>query len=71
LTAIISLLSEKYKNGSMNFIKALWVGFKSNQFAKAKRNIPLIFMLLRIKKLLKNLALAQFKVILIIITTVQ
>ena len=33
----VSLLSEKYKNGSMNFIKALWVGFKSNQFAKSKK----------------------------------
>jgi len=33
----VSLLSEKYKNGSMNFVKAFWVGFKSNQFAKSKK----------------------------------
>lgn len=26
----VSLLSEKYKNGKMNFIKAFWVGLKSN-----------------------------------------
>lgn len=26
----VSLLSEKYKNGKMNFIKAIWVGLKSN-----------------------------------------
>jgi 2-polyprenyl-3-methyl-5-hydroxy-6-metoxy-1,4-benzoquinol methylase len=28
----VSLLSEKYKNGKMNFIKAFWVGWKSNRF---------------------------------------
>lgn len=32
----VSLLSEKYKNGSMNFLKAFWIGFKSNQYAKEK-----------------------------------
>ena len=32
----VSLLSEKYKNGKMNFIKAFYIGFKSN--IKAKRN---------------------------------
>ncbi|WP_395056204.1 class I SAM-dependent methyltransferase [Flavobacterium sp.] len=32
----VSLLSEKYKNGKMNFIKALYIGLKSN--IKAKRN---------------------------------
>ena len=31
----VSLLSEKYKNGKMNFIKAFWVGLRSN--LKAKR----------------------------------
>ncbi|SNB21659.1 class I SAM-dependent methyltransferase [Flavobacterium psychrophilum] len=33
----VSLLSEKYKNGKMNFIKAFYIGFKSNM--KAKRNL--------------------------------
>ena len=28
----VSLLSEKYKNGKMNFIKAFWIGCKSNWF---------------------------------------
>lgn len=32
----VSLLSEKYKNGKMNFIKAFYIGLKSN--TKAKRN---------------------------------
>lgn len=32
----VSLLSEKYKSGIMNPIKAFWIGFKSNQ--KAKRS---------------------------------
>jgi 2-polyprenyl-3-methyl-5-hydroxy-6-metoxy-1,4-benzoquinol methylase len=32
----VSLLSEKYKNGKMNFIKAFYIGLKSN--GKAKRN---------------------------------
>jgi 2-polyprenyl-3-methyl-5-hydroxy-6-metoxy-1,4-benzoquinol methylase len=30
----VSLLSEKYKKGSMNFIKAFWIGWLSNQKAK-------------------------------------
>ena len=30
----VSLLSEKYKNGKMNFLKAFFVGLKSNQNAK-------------------------------------
>lgn len=33
----VSLLSEKYKSGSMNFFKAFLVGFRSNM--KAKRNL--------------------------------
>ena len=33
----VSLLSEKYKNGKMNFIKAFWIGFISNW--KAKRSL--------------------------------
>ena len=33
----VSLLSEKYKNGKMNFMKAFYIGLKSN--AKAKRNL--------------------------------
>jgi 2-polyprenyl-3-methyl-5-hydroxy-6-metoxy-1,4-benzoquinol methylase len=32
----VSLLSEKYKNGKMNFMKAFYIGLKSNM--KAKRN---------------------------------
>lgn len=32
----VSLLSEKYKNGKMNFIKGFWVGLRSN--LDAKRN---------------------------------
>jgi hypothetical protein len=32
----VSLLSEKYKNGKMNFVKAFFVGLRSN--AKAKSN---------------------------------
>nr|WP_231575828.1 class I SAM-dependent methyltransferase [Bizionia psychrotolerans] len=30
----VSLLSEKYKSGKMNFIKAFWIGFKSNRAAR-------------------------------------
>lgn len=30
----VSLLSEKYKNGKMNFVKAFWVGLLSNSKAK-------------------------------------
>jgi 2-polyprenyl-3-methyl-5-hydroxy-6-metoxy-1,4-benzoquinol methylase len=30
----VSLLSEKYKNGSMNFLKAFWIGLKSNRYGK-------------------------------------
>lgn len=33
----VSLLSEKYKNGKMNYIKAFWIGLKSNW--KARRNM--------------------------------
>jgi 2-polyprenyl-3-methyl-5-hydroxy-6-metoxy-1,4-benzoquinol methylase len=31
----VSLLSEKYKNGKMNFVKAIWIGFLSNWKAKS------------------------------------
>ncbi len=30
----VSLLSEKYKNGKMNFLKAFWIGLRSNQKGK-------------------------------------
>nr|WP_246125960.1 class I SAM-dependent methyltransferase [Bizionia myxarmorum] len=30
----VSLLSEKYKSGNMNYLKAFWTGFKSNLAAK-------------------------------------
>jgi len=33
----VSLLSEKYKNGKMNFFSAFWIGLKSN--IKAKQNL--------------------------------
>jgi 2-polyprenyl-3-methyl-5-hydroxy-6-metoxy-1,4-benzoquinol methylase len=33
----VSLLSEKYKNGKMNFLKAIWIGLLSNW--KAKRSL--------------------------------
>ncbi len=33
----VSLLSEKYKNGKMNFLKAFWVGLKSNLEAKRSK----------------------------------
>lgn len=33
----VSLLSEKYKNGTMNFLSALWIGWKSNQYGKRKK----------------------------------
>lgn len=33
----VSLLSEKYKNGKMNFLKAIWIGLVSNW--KAKRSL--------------------------------
>lgn len=30
----VSLLSEKYKNGKMNYFKAFWIGWKSNCYGK-------------------------------------
>jgi len=30
----VSLLSEKYKTGKMNYVKALWIGWRSNVRAK-------------------------------------
>ncbi len=30
----VSLLSEKYKNGKMNFLNAFWIGWKSNRYGK-------------------------------------
>ena len=30
----VSLLSEKYKNGTMNFFNAFWIGWKSNRYGK-------------------------------------
>jgi len=30
----VSLLSEKYKNGKMNYVKAIWIGLLSNWKAK-------------------------------------
>jgi hypothetical protein len=31
----VSLLSEKYKNGKMNYLKAIWIGLVSNWKAKS------------------------------------
>jgi hypothetical protein len=36
LTLYVSLLSEKYKTGKMNYVKAFFVGLRSN--FKAKQN---------------------------------
>jgi 2-polyprenyl-3-methyl-5-hydroxy-6-metoxy-1,4-benzoquinol methylase len=47
----VSLLSEKYKNGYMNFLKAIYIGLKSNR--KAKQNFEyssLIYILKNIQK---------------------
>ena len=33
----VSLLSEKYKNGKMNFLKAFWIGLKSNLYGNRKK----------------------------------
>ena len=44
----VSLLSEKYKNGSMNLFKAFWVGWKSNW--KAKRSTEYSSIIYIIKK---------------------
>lgn len=33
----VSLLSEKYKTGKSNMLKAFWIGFKSNRKAKASK----------------------------------
>ena len=42
----VSLLSEKYKNGKMNPIKALWIGFRSNLKAKnTKEHSSLIYII--------------------------
>ncbi len=42
----VSLLSEKYKNGSMNPIKAFWIGWRSNMKAKrTKEYSSLIYVL--------------------------
>lgn len=45
----VSLLSEKYKNGFMNPIKALWVGFLSNM--KARRSSEYSSLIYIVKKL--------------------
>jgi hypothetical protein len=33
----VSLLSEKYKNNTSNFLKAFYIGFKSNRKAKSSK----------------------------------
>jgi 2-polyprenyl-3-methyl-5-hydroxy-6-metoxy-1,4-benzoquinol methylase len=33
----VSLLSEKYKNGKMNFLHAIWIGWKSNHYGNRKK----------------------------------
>ncbi len=44
----VSLLSEKYKNGSMNLFKAFWIGWTSNW--KAKQSTEYSSMIYTIKK---------------------
>tara|TARA_R110002049_G_scaffold86979_1_gene220772 strand:+ start:8608 stop:9435 length:828 start_codon:yes stop_codon:yes gene_type:complete len=42
----VSLLSEKYKSGKQHFLKALWVGLKSNVFAyRSKEYSSLIYII--------------------------
>ena len=42
----VSLLSEKYKNGKMNYFKSFWIGIKSNLKAKrSKEYSSLIYVL--------------------------
>ena len=44
----VSLLSEKYKTGRQNFVKAIWSGFKSNLFAfRSKEYSSLIYIIKR------------------------
>ena len=43
----VSLLSEKYKNGKMNPIKAFWIGFKSNRKAKRSGEYSSLIYILR------------------------
>ncbi len=43
----VSLLSEKYKNGKMNPIKAFYVGFKSNLKAKSSGNYSSLIYLIK------------------------
>ena len=33
----VSLLSEKYKTGKMNYLNAMWIGWKSNRYGKSKK----------------------------------
>lgn len=33
----VSLLSEKYKNGKMNYFNAIWIGWKSNRYGNRKK----------------------------------
>ena len=58
----VALLSEKYKSGSMNIVKAFWVGFKSN--LKAKRSGEYSSLIYIIKKRLKFI-LKPFKRVLV------
>lgn len=44
----VSLLSEKYKTGRQNFVRAIWSGFKSNLFAfRSKEYSSLIYIIKR------------------------
>jgi 2-polyprenyl-3-methyl-5-hydroxy-6-metoxy-1,4-benzoquinol methylase len=43
----VSLLSEKYKSGFMNPIKAFWVGFRSNQKARASKEYSSLIYILK------------------------
>ncbi|MGV9002569.1 class I SAM-dependent methyltransferase [Flavobacterium sp.] len=45
----VSLLSEKYKTGKMNFFRALWIGWKSNQHGKKEKEFSSHIYILRNK----------------------
>ena len=43
----VSLLSEKYKSGSSNFVKALWLGFVSNLKARSTKEYSSLIYILK------------------------
>ncbi|MDT0558034.1 class I SAM-dependent methyltransferase [Ichthyenterobacterium sp. W332] len=43
----VSLLSEKYKSGKMNYIKAFWIGLRSNRKAKSSKEYSSLIYVLK------------------------